>query len=87
VASGVPARRRAVRRLIHGANSGGHHRSPCRDLVPALIPPPRENAAETERLTLELAAQAGTRGVNLDPEIGLDAATMVMQGQPRARRA
>ena len=44
------------------------------------------NAAETERLTLQLAAQARTLGVDLDPET-VSLLQRVMEGQVRARLA
>jgi LysM repeat protein len=44
------------------------------------------NAAETERLTLQLAAQARTLGVDLDPET-VSLLQEVMEGQVRARLA
>ena len=44
------------------------------------------NAAETERLTLQLAAQARTLGVDLDPET-VALLQRVMEGQVRARLA
>ena len=44
------------------------------------------NAAETERLTLQLASQARTLGVDLDPET-VSLLQRVMEGQVRARLA
>jgi len=44
------------------------------------------NAAETERLSLQLAAQARTLGVDLDPET-VSLLQRVMEGQVRARLA
>jgi LysM repeat protein len=44
------------------------------------------NAAETERLTLQLAAQARTLGVDLDPQT-VSLLQRVMEGQVRARLA
>jgi LysM repeat protein len=44
------------------------------------------NAAETERLTLQLAAQARTLGIDLDPET-VSLLQRVMEGQVRARLA
>jgi hypothetical protein len=44
------------------------------------------NAAETERLTLQLAAQARALGVDLDPET-VSLLQRVMEGQVRARLA
>jgi hypothetical protein len=44
------------------------------------------NAAETERLTLQLAAQARTLGVDLDPDT-VSLLQRVMEGQVRARLA
>ena len=44
------------------------------------------NAAETERLTLQLAAHARTLGVDLDPET-VALLQRVMEGQVRARLA
>jgi LysM repeat protein len=44
------------------------------------------NSAETERLTLQLAAQARTLGVDLDPET-VSLLQRVMEGQVRARLA
>jgi hypothetical protein len=44
------------------------------------------NAAETDRLALQLAAQARTLGVDLDPET-VSLLQRVMEGQVRARLA
>jgi hypothetical protein len=44
------------------------------------------NPAETDRLTLQLAAQARTLGVDLDPET-VSLLQQVMEGQVRARLA
>jgi hypothetical protein len=44
------------------------------------------NVAETERLTLQLAAQARALGVDLDPET-VSLLQRVMEGQVRARLA
>ncbi len=44
------------------------------------------NAAETERLTLQLAAQARSLGVELDPETVM-LLQQVMEGRVRARMA
>ena len=44
------------------------------------------NTAETERLTLQLAAQARTLGVDLDPET-VALLQRVMEGRVRARLA
>jgi hypothetical protein len=44
------------------------------------------NRAETERLTLQLAAQSRSLGVDLDPET-VELLQQVMEGQVRARMA